>query len=138
MWRIITFKLRREFWGPTFKLYGGLGFHSKTLREAPGPTIKLWGVLGSWSPKSWGPSPTFTPCHFWIIPKIASANFLQAKSWYINYSTSICPFQSGKCGKKGKITKIWISREQKEIFRWNKKHCSLFFKGYNLVEKIIW
>ena len=25
--------------------------------------------------------------------------------------------------------KIWISREQKELFRWNKKHFSLWFKG---------
>ena len=41
----------------------------------------------------------------------------------INYSTSVCPFESGKFGKEGKkITKIWISREQKKLFRWNKKH----------------
>ena len=28
----------------------------------------------------------------------------------INYLTSTCPFESGKCGK-GKITEIWISQE---------------------------
>ena len=27
----------------------------------------------------------------------------------------------------------WISQEQKELFRWNKKHFSQFLKGYNLV-----
>ena len=43
----------------------------------------------------------------------------------INYSTSTCPFESGKCGKEGKkLTKISISREGKELFRWNKKHFS--------------
>ena len=31
-------------------------------------------------------------------------------------------------------TKIWISREQKKLFRWNKKHLSQFLKGYHLVE----
>ena len=33
-----------------------------------------------------------------------------------------------------KITKIWISQEWKELFRWNKKHFSQFLKGYNLVK----
>ena len=32
-----------------------------------------------------------------------------------------------------KITKIWISWEQKELFRWNQKHFSWFLKGYHLV-----
>ena len=26
--------------------------------------------------------------------------------------------------RKGKITQIWVSRKQKELFRWNKKHIS--------------
>ena len=30
-------------------------------------------------------------------------------------------------------TKTWISPEQKELFRWNKKHFSYFSKGYHLV-----
>ena len=39
-------------------------------------------------------------------------------------------------GKRGedKNTKIWISRERKELFRWNKKHLSKFLKGYDLVK----
>ena len=31
----------------------------------------------------------------------------------------------GKKGEDGK-TKIWISREGNELFRWNKKHFSVF------------
>ena len=55
---------------------------------------------------------------FWVIPKITTANLCKPIHDIINYSTSICPFESGKCGK-GKNTKMWISR--KELFRWNKK-----------------
>ena len=41
------------------------------------------------------------------------------------YSTSICPFESGKFGKEGeKLQKIGISRKRKELFRWNKKRFS--------------
>ena len=36
------------------------------------------------------------------------------------YSTSICHFESVE--RKGKLTKIWISRERKELFRRNKKN----------------
>ena len=38
---------------------------------------------------------------FWVIPKTASANLCKP-IYDINYSTSICPSVSGKCGKKGK------------------------------------
>ena len=37
-------------------------------------------------------------------------------------------------GEEGN-TKIWISREQKELCRWNKKHFSWNLKGYHLVRK---
>ena len=36
-----------------------------------------------------------------LIPKITSANLCRPVHGIINYSTSICPLQSGKCGKKG-------------------------------------
>ena len=32
-------------------------------------------------------------------------------------------------------TKTWISRERKELVRWNKKPFSSLFKGYRLVKK---
>ena len=54
----------------------------------------------------------------------------------INYTTSICPFESGKSGEEEeKNTKIWISQERKELFRWKKKHFSIF-EGLSFGEKI--
>ena len=44
---------------------------------------------------------------FWVIAKIASANLCKSIHDIINYSTSICHFESGKCGKEGeKLQKI--------------------------------
>ena len=60
---------------------------------------------------------------FLVIPKITSANLCKPTHDIINYSTSVCPFESGKFGKD-KITKTWISPEQKELFLWNKKKSS--------------
>ena len=40
--------------------------------------------------------------HQKCIPKIKFANLGKAIPDIINYSTSICPFLSGKCGKEGK------------------------------------
>ena len=37
-----------------------------------------------------------------MIPKIASANLCKQIHDIINYSTSACPFESGKFGKEGK------------------------------------
>ena len=62
---------------------------------------------------------------FWVILKITSSNLCKPNYDIINYSTSICPFQSGKYGKEGKkLQKFQISWERKELFRWNKKHLS--------------
>ena len=62
---------------------------------------------------------------FWVILRIASANLCKPIYDIINYSTSICPFESGQCGKEGKkITKMWVSQEWKELLRWNKKRFS--------------
>ena len=40
-----------------------------------------------------------------------------------------------KKGEDGN-TKMWISRERKELFRWNKKYFSKFLKGYQWEIKI--
>ena len=37
-----------------------------------------------------------------VIPKITSANLCESSHDIINYSISICPFESGNCGKEGK------------------------------------
>ena len=42
----------------------------------------------------------------------------------------------GKRGEDGNA-KIWISGEQKELFRWNEKHFSKFLKDYHLVRNKI-
>ena len=52
----------------------------------------------------------------------------------INYSTSICPFESGKSGKKEEKYRLEYLENEK-LFRWNKKHFSQFLKGYHLVKK---
>ena len=39
---------------------------------------------------------------FWVIAKIASTNLCKSIYDIIKYSTSICPFESGNCGKERK------------------------------------
>ena len=41
---------------------------------------------------------------------------------------------TGEKREEDKNTNIWISREQKELFRWNKKNLSKFLKGYHSVK----
>ena len=61
---------------------------------------------------------------------------MQANSWQHKLFLFICPFESGKCGKEEKKPpKIWISRERKELFRWNKKHF-IVFEGLSFGENI--
>ena len=65
-----------------------------------------------------------------VFPKITSTNL--CKSIHdINYSTSICPFESGKC-RKGKNYKNWnISRTTRAFY------ITFFiaFKGLSFGEK---
>ena len=37
---------------------------------------------------------------FWVIPNITPSNLCKPIHGIINYSTAICPFESGKCGKE--------------------------------------
>ena len=51
--------------------------------------------------------------------------FMHANSWHHKLFHLHLSFWIWKLWKeRGKITKIWISREQKDLFRWNKKHFS--------------
>ena len=72
---------------------------------------------------------------FWVILKIKSANLCKTIYDIINYSISICPFESGKSGKEGKKLqkfeylknkkmKWWNIFLDEIIFRWNIKHFS--------------
>ena len=62
--------------------------------------------------------------------------FMQANSWHHELFHFHLLFWIWKVWKgREKITKIWISLERKELFRWNKRHFSQFLKGYHLVNK---
>ena len=61
---------------------------------------------------------------FWVTLKITSVNLCKPVHDIINYSTFTCPFKPESVERKGKITKLWISRERKELFRRNEKHFS--------------
>ena len=62
---------------------------------------------------------------FWSYSKNYICIFMQVSSWYHKLFHFHLSFWIWKLGKgREKITKNWISREQKELFRRNKKHCS--------------
>ena len=61
--------------------------------------------------------------------------FMQANSWHKLFHFHLTFWIWKMWKQKGKTTKNWISRERKELFRWNKKHFSQFLKGYHLVKK---
>ena len=53
---------------------------------------------------------------FWVILKITSANLCKPIYDIINYSTSICPFESGQCGKERKKLQKFEYLENKKSF----------------------
>ena len=54
---------------------------------------------------------------FWVIPNIKFTNLCKPIHEIINYSTSICPFESEKCGKEGKnIQKFEYLEHEKNFF----------------------
>ena len=54
---------------------------------------------------------------FLVIAKITSANLCRPIYDVINYSTSICPFEFGKCGKEGKkLQKFEYLENEKSFF----------------------
>ena len=59
--------------------------------------------------------------------------------WKMSYLFSFSRYQkqwwTGRKREEDGITKIWITRERKELFIWNRKHFSKFLKGYRLVKK---
>ena len=63
-----------------------------------------------------------TQSGFWVNSKNYIFKFRQANLWYHKLFHLHLPFWIWKVWKgREKITKIWISWEQKELFRWNKK-----------------
>ena len=70
---------------------------------------------------------------FWVIPKISSANICKPIHDIINYSTSICPFVSGKCRKEGKKLQKFEYLENEKSFLDEIKNTS-----HNFWRAIIW
>ena len=73
---------------------------------------------------------------FSVIPKFPSGNVCKPVHDIINYSTSIYPLESGKCGKEGKNYKNLNISRNKKFFRWSKKTFLVVFKGLSFGEKI--
>ena len=62
---------------------------------------------------------------FLIYSKIYISKFMQVHPWHHKLFHLHLSFWIWKVWKgREKIIKIWISRERKELFRWNKKHFS--------------
>ena len=73
---------------------------------------------------------------FLSYSKNYTSKFMQANARHHELFHFHLPFWIWKVWKgRGKNTKIWISRERKELFRWNKKYFSQFLKGYHLMKK---
>ena len=53
---------------------------------------------------------------FWVIAKLVFPNLCKSIFDIINYSTSICPFESGKCRKEGKKSQKFEYLENKKSF----------------------
>ena len=54
----------------------------------------------------------------------------------INYSTSICPFESRKCGKEGKKLQKFEYLENKTSFLEEIKNIFIVFEGLSFGQKI--
>ena len=73
---------------------------------------------------------------FWVIPNISPSNLCKLIHDIINYSTCICPFESGKCWKEEeKLQKIEYLQNKKS-FLGEKKTFFTVFEGLSLGEKI--
>ena len=52
----------------------------------------------------------------WVIPNITPANLCKPIHYIINYYTSICSFESGKCGKEKEKFQKFVYLENEKIF----------------------
>ena len=70
--------------------------------------------------------------------KITSTNLCKPIHDIINYSTSICPFELGRCGKEGKKLQKFEYLDNEKSFLDEKKTKTFFivFKGLPFHEKI--
>ena len=66
---------------------------------------------------------------------MTSANLCKSNHDTINYSTSICPFESGKCRKEGKKSQKFEYLKYEKSFLGEIENIFHFLKGYHLVKK---
>ena len=78
---------------------------------------------------------------FWVTPKITSANLCKPVHDTINYFTSICPVESGKCGEEEKKLKKFEYLENENSFWDETKNIShnfwratIWLKNKNLIK----
>ena len=64
-----------------------------------------------------------------MITKITPANLCKSIHDIINYSTSICPFESGKCGKEGEKLQKFEYLENKNSFSDEVKNVFIVLGG---------
>ena len=126
---------------PLFFLPNPVSFNVQTYQnqKGPGDLLRLRNKFGK--------IPLLVTSHIMIIHHVRWCNvmqllsyfkssvckFLQANSWH----HKLFYFHSAFCVRKvwkgrEKMTKNWISRERKELFRWNGKNFSYFWRA------IIW
>ena len=72
---------------------------------------------------------------FSVIPNVTPANLCKPIHDIINYSISICPFESNKCGKEEQKLQKFEYLEKEKSFLDETKNIFQFFKGYHLVKK---
>ena len=71
--------------------------------------------------------------------KITFVNLCSSVHNIINYSTSICPYESGKCGKEGKKSQKFEYLENEKSLLDEIKTFFTVFKGVSFGEKMeIW
>ena len=73
---------------------------------------------------------------FWVTLKFASANLCKPINDTINHSSSICPYESWKCGKEGKKLQKLDYLENKKSFLGEIKTFFIVFGGLSFGEKI--
>ena len=72
----------------------------------------------------------------WVISRITPANLCKPIHGIINYSTSICPFESGNCGKEGKKLQKFEYLENEKSFLDEIKNIFTVFEGLSFSEKL--
>ena len=70
------------------------------------------------------------------MPKIPPANLSRPTHDIINYSTSICPFESGKCGKEEEKIQKSEYLENENSFLQEIKNIFPVFEGLSFGEQI--